>query len=239
MKKTVSFILLAAIMMSFCTCIFAQGTIPAEDALMEGTNIGGMGVEPLDDGVPSDANVGEMGVEGVEDQEYVPADAESVAVPADTTVIGEMAFRNCKTMKSVTIPASVTEIGDGAFANCAALTDVYFEGTEDQWNAISIGISNEALTSATLHFGSEEAITATATAAADGVAVSYKSSVTGKVLVAIYDKTSGQMVSVTAQTLAEGTGSFTAKTSLTAYNAKVMFVDDNQVPLRDYLTVTK
>ena len=50
------------------------------------------------------------------------------------------------------IPDSVTRIGETAFWDCNALSDVYYEGTEEQWKAISIGGSNDSLTFATIHY---------------------------------------------------------------------------------------
>ena len=32
---------------------------------------------------------------------------------------------------------SVTEIGDNVFNGCTSLTDLYYKGTEEMWNAIS------------------------------------------------------------------------------------------------------
>lgn len=53
---------------------------------------------------------------------------------------------------SITIPVSVTSIGNGAFQVCSNLTDVYYEGTEEQWKALRIGEYNECLTSANIHY---------------------------------------------------------------------------------------
>lgn len=50
--------------------------------------------------------------------------------------------------------APVKAIADSAFSNCESLTDVHYEGTEEEWNGITIGTGNEKLTTATLHFNS-------------------------------------------------------------------------------------
>ncbi len=73
--------------------------------------------------------------------------------------IGEDTFSGCTSLTSVTIPRSVTEICDGAFDYCittkgSSIKDVYYAGTEDEWNKINIGSDNECLTSATIHFAS-------------------------------------------------------------------------------------
>ena len=77
----------------------------------------------------------------------------SVTIPWGVTSIGEGVFCDCSGLTSVTIPESVTSIGDWAFYGCSDLTDVYYGGSEAQWETISIGYSNEPLTNATIHYG--------------------------------------------------------------------------------------
>ena len=59
----------------------------------------------------------------------------SVTIGDSVTSIGDMAFEDCFALTSITIPDSVTSIGDYAFANCP-LTNICFDGTVEQWNAI-------------------------------------------------------------------------------------------------------
>ena len=62
------------------------------------------------------------------------------------------AFHDCRSLESITIPHNVTEIDDYAFSACGSLTDVYYEGTEAQWNAIAIGAGNDPLVGASVHY---------------------------------------------------------------------------------------
>lgn len=74
---------------------------------------------------------------------------------SDFTRITQSCFSGCTNLTTVYIPATVTAINANAFLNCISLTDVYFEGTEAQWNSITISSSgNSALTAATKHFES-------------------------------------------------------------------------------------
>ncbi|MBO4885101.1 MAG: leucine-rich repeat domain-containing protein, partial [Clostridia bacterium] len=75
----------------------------------------------------------------------------AIAIPDGVTSIGTHIFSNCTALKAVTIPARVTSVVYSAFLNCTSLENVYFTGTQAQWNAIAIGSDNECLTNATLH----------------------------------------------------------------------------------------
>ena len=78
----------------------------------------------------------------------------SVTIPHGVTSIGDYAFCDCTNLTSITIPESVTSIGYSAFSSCENLTDVYFGGSEEQWNQIDIQLENYSLTNATIHYNS-------------------------------------------------------------------------------------
>ena len=80
------------------------------------------------------------------------------------------------TLTSITIPDSVTTIGNSAFYNCDSLTDIYYTGTEEEWNSIAIGAYNDTLTNATIHFYTvvnENVVEATCTTAGSYDSVTY------------------------------------------------------------------
>ena len=76
----------------------------------------------------------------------------SITLPNTLTYINYRAFDNCHSLTSIAIPASVSTIGASAFYGCDGLKDVYYGGSAEQWNAISIDDGNEALTGATIHY---------------------------------------------------------------------------------------
>ena len=76
----------------------------------------------------------------------------SITIPNSVTSIENGAFFFCISLESVTIPDSVTSIGSSAFDYCKYLKDVYYCGTEAQWEKITIGDDNNCLTNATIHF---------------------------------------------------------------------------------------
>ena len=76
----------------------------------------------------------------------------SVTIPDSITSIGDYAFVWCERLASVTIPDSVESIGYKAFLGCTSLANVYYGGTEKQWDSIEIGDENESLTNANIHY---------------------------------------------------------------------------------------
>ncbi len=58
---------------------------------------------------------------------------------------------------SITIPTTIEEIGRNAFSGCDSLTDVYYEGSKEEWEALceNIASGNTALLNANIHFAKE------------------------------------------------------------------------------------
>lgn len=80
---------------------------------------------------------------------------QEIVLPDKVALIGSYAFKDCKSIRQATIPVSVGRIETGAFFGCSSLTDVYYAGSEDQWNAIEIDVEdNECLFDAVIHFNS-------------------------------------------------------------------------------------
>lgn len=52
---------------------------------------------------------------------------------------------------SVEISREITSIGDNAFYNCNSITDVYYEYTQESWEALPKGENNSCLDSANIH----------------------------------------------------------------------------------------
>ena len=80
----------------------------------------------------------------------------SITIPNSVTSIGNYAFWGCSGLTSITIPDSVTSIGGVAFDGCTGLKDVYYTGSKDEWEAISIGEYNDRLLNATIHYNGND-----------------------------------------------------------------------------------
>ena len=67
------------------------------------------------------------------------------------TSIGLQAFCACSKITSIAIPNSITEIGESAFLKCSNLTAIFYEGTKEQWNTITIS-SNSYINDYPIHY---------------------------------------------------------------------------------------
>ncbi|MBR2524424.1 MAG: hypothetical protein IKE53_08320 [Clostridiales bacterium] len=61
---------------------------------------------------------------------------------------------DCMNIERISIPKTITNIAASAFVDCNKLTDIYYEGTQEEWDQITIGTGNEIIQSATVHCNS-------------------------------------------------------------------------------------
>ena len=81
----------------------------------------------------------------------------SIELPDGITSISKYAFERASQLQSIGWPASLTYVGSGAFDRCDSLTDVYFYGTQAQWDAVEIDSSNFVLEYANIHIMESDA----------------------------------------------------------------------------------
>lgn len=104
-----------------------------------------------------------------------------ITLPESLTEIGYYAFMDCSSLKSIVIPDGVAELGQGIFINCTSLSevtistglktvyyeafaycdkikDVYFKGSEEQWNTSSETYYSPELKNADIHFIPEDIV---------------------------------------------------------------------------------
>ncbi len=99
----------------------------------------------------------------------------SVTIPDSVTSIGDCAFCYCSSLEDVTIFSKTVSSGffggcnsvkriyfsknisiiyNSAFEDSNNITDIYYEGTEEEWNNVVIQHSNGSLSEATVHYNS-------------------------------------------------------------------------------------
>lgn len=131
-----------------------------------------------------------------------------VIIPDGITAIQDYTFWNCGNLATVTIPKSVVNIGGSAFAGCDNLKTVNYDGTDDEWKAISIAADNEPLLRAKGN-GSE--------------AIIKQPQTFNQSFVQTVTKTMGASPFSKVATLIQGNGAITYSSS----NTKVAIVDAN------------
>ena len=75
-----------------------------------------------------------------------------ISVTEGITSIGENCFGGMNYTENVYLPVSLTHVGKGAFRYCSMLKDIYYAGTEEQWNAITFDEMTDPVVHATIHF---------------------------------------------------------------------------------------
>ena len=80
------------------------------------------------------------------------AGCKGTIIPGSVLSIGKESFYEQTDLTSIIIPDSLTDIGTGAFWGCSFIKDVYYTGSESEWNEIAIASDNECLTNATIHY---------------------------------------------------------------------------------------
>ena len=81
----------------------------------------------------------------------------TLVLPNKLEKIWPATFKGCKQLNSVTIPKTVTYIGQSAFEDCYNLSEIYYEGTEEEWKNIQVeAYGNAMLISCTnIHYNTE------------------------------------------------------------------------------------
>ncbi len=78
-----------------------------------------------------------------------------ISIPEGIDVIDYSAFYNCTNLKEITLPVSLKQVSSFAFQNCSSLTDVYYAGTEAEWQNVKIddyGNYNAPFINANFHY---------------------------------------------------------------------------------------
>lgn len=74
-------------------------------------------------------------------------------IPTNITNIEGSSFSTCESLEFIFIPNSVTSIAEYAFSGCNALTDVYYGGSKEDWEKITIDSTNLLyLEPSTIHY---------------------------------------------------------------------------------------
>lgn len=73
-------------------------------------------------------------------------------IPSSVIGIFDFSFERCENLEKVTLYSNVTAIGFSAFSECPKIKDVYYTGSMEDWDKIAIGMCNDELINATIHY---------------------------------------------------------------------------------------
>lgn len=65
-----------------------------------------------------------------------------ITIPSGVTTIGSQSFQNCLALQTILLPTSVTTVADYAFNGCLDINRIYYAGSQEDWNKMSIGDNN-------------------------------------------------------------------------------------------------
>lgn len=78
---------------------------------------------------------------------------ENIIIPDNVSKLDSNVFSGCTSLKSVTLGTGIKEIGSSIFKDCENLTDIYYTGTQEQWEKIAIQQKgNEIFQNVQIHF---------------------------------------------------------------------------------------
>lgn len=93
------------------------------------------------------------GVTRIEEESfYLCPWLENVDLGNGVTEIGKNAFSHCTDIKTVSLGNNLTKIGDQAFYCCSKISDVYYYGTKDEWEKVTVLDKNTDLLNADIHY---------------------------------------------------------------------------------------
>ena len=69
-------------------------------------------------------------------------DITSIIIPNNIKTISSSSFSGCSKLEKIILGSGITKIESSAFLNCTSLKEVYYNGTEAQWNKITITATN-------------------------------------------------------------------------------------------------
>lgn len=87
---------------------------------------------------------------------YNCGDIMQITIPDGVTSIGSCAFDGCELLFALVLPASVKTVENMAFYGSRNLKYIFYGGTEEEWNDITIESNNTPFENAVVHYNSDD-----------------------------------------------------------------------------------
>ena len=92
------------------------------------------------------------GLKTIGNRAFAGSEIKYISLPKSLITIGTSAFESCEYLETIVLGGSLTTINNNAFNRTSALKNVYFRGTEEEWNTLMQNVREEYLNSATKHY---------------------------------------------------------------------------------------
>ena len=79
---------------------------------------------------------------------------EMLEIPEGVTVIQQSLFQNAACIRRVALPKGLKGVAANAFYGCRKIQEVFYAGSEAEWNALPIATGNDPLKNATIYYNS-------------------------------------------------------------------------------------
>ncbi len=135
-------------------------------------------------------------------------DIKTIVIPPKVSAILEHTFDGCTDLETIYIPSNVKSIGYHAFASCG-VKDIYYGGTEQQWNDIDFDRSSVLGDDVVIHYNSsapsgQNSLPEPTVASADGgYVITANINDTGTACAAVYDA-DGKLLYVDRKPFSDG-----------------------------------
>lgn len=90
-----------------------------------------------------------IGYSVLSNREYIT----DIRLPDTVTRIAGNAFKSCDNLKSISIPAAVNDFANTAFNDCDKLSDIYYGGSQAEWDELCSDFGLTFPSNCTIHFG--------------------------------------------------------------------------------------
>ncbi len=118
------------------------------------------------------------GVGTIEARAFESSTLRELVFPDGLWLINNNAFI-CPSLTKITLPASIQQIEDYAFSKCKNLSDVYYSGTEEQWEkTVIFSEGNDPLAKAKIHYNAGVPVLSSVKFSAGKAAVKEKVTIT-------------------------------------------------------------
>lgn len=124
-------------------CVMGIGTCTAKDIIIPSTHNGVSVTEIADNAFEKKCNITSVtlpsSIKTIGESAFYGCQSLQSINLENVEIIGGNAFGHCRSLACVSLGSCISEIGTWAFRYCTSLQVVLFDGTQEDWNAVTCG----------------------------------------------------------------------------------------------------